>query len=98
MKTIDIMKQAKEVSQMLTLTTEQKNRALQEMANVLRTNTDSILKANQKDVQQAKDTLSKVKLDRLILNEERIESMAKGIEEVIELEDPVNQILGNGRK
>ncbi len=93
MKTIDIMKQAKEVSQMLTLTTEQKNRALQEMANALRTNTDSILKANQKDVQQAKDTLSKVKLDRLILNEERIESMAKGIEEVIELEDPVNQIL-----
>ena len=55
MKTIDIMKQAKEVSQMLTLTTEQKNRALQEMANALRTNTDSILKANQKDVQQAKD-------------------------------------------
>ena len=93
MKTIDIMKQAKEVSQMLTLTTEQKNRALQEMANALRTNTDSILKANQKDVQQAKDTLSKVKLDRLILNEERIESMAKGIEEVIELKDPVNQIL-----
>ncbi|MGN1277667.1 MAG: gamma-glutamyl-phosphate reductase, partial [Floccifex sp.] len=93
MQTIDIMKQAKEVSKSIVLNTTQKNEALNNMAQSLIHHIPDILKANEMDVQKAQDTLSKVKLDRLILTKERIESMAKGMEEVIELEDPVGNIL-----
>ncbi|MGM9947253.1 glutamate-5-semialdehyde dehydrogenase [Floccifex sp.] len=93
MYTIDIMKQAKEVSKSIVLNTTQKNDALNNMAQSLIQHIPEILEANEIDVKKAQDTLSKVKLDRLILTKERIESMAKGIKEVIELEDPVGKVL-----
>ena len=67
------------------LSTDKKNKALKYMAQTLRDNKDLILKNNETDLLNAKDKISEVMLDRLRLNESRIEAMAKGIEEVIEL-------------
>ncbi len=80
------------------LSTDKKNKALKYMALSLRDNKDIILKNNETDLNNAKEKISEVMLDRLRLNEARIESMAKGIEEVIELKDPVNEVLNEYRK
>ena len=80
------------------LSTDKKNEALKYMALSLRDNKDIILKNNETDLINAKDKISEVMLDRLRLNETRIESMAKGIEEVIELKDPVNEVLNEYHK
>ena len=65
------------------LSTDKKNKALKYMAQTLRDNKDLILKNNETDLLNAKDKISEVMLDRLRLNESRIEAMAKGIEEVV---------------
>ncbi len=75
------------------LTTEQKNNALLEMAKALRENEDTILSANQEDMKAAEGKIPTVMLDRLMLNSARINSMAKGIEDVVTLPDPVGHIL-----
>lgn len=80
------------------LSTDKKNKALKYMAQTLRDNKDLILKNNETDLLNAKDKISEVMLDRLRLNETRIEAMAKGIEEVIELNDPVNIVLNEYQK
>ena len=74
------------------LTTKQKNDALNAMADALITCSESILSANQQDIQRATN-ISVVMLDRLRLTQERIESMAKGIRDVAALDDPVGRIL-----
>ena len=71
------------------LTENQRNQALQAMADALIANTDSILAANALDLDAAKETISSVMLDRLRLTAERIEGMAKGIREVAALPDPL---------
>ena len=76
-----------------TLSTERKNAALLAMAAGLEAETDSILAANAKDVEAARNTMNPVMLDRLTLTEERIRAMADGIREVAELPDPVGAVL-----
>ena len=71
------------------LSSEQKNNALYAMADALIGNMDSILSANQKDLNDAAGVISNVMLDRLRLTPERIEGMAQGIREVAALPDPV---------
>ena len=75
------------------LTEEQKNTALKEMAFALRENAKDILFANEADIKAAEGKIPKVMLDRLMLDNSRIEGMAKGIEEVALLPDPVGHIL-----
>ena len=75
------------------LTKEQKNAALQAMADALLENAEAILSANALDLEAAKDSISPVMLDRLRLSVERIEGMAKGIREVAQLSDPVGLLL-----
>ena len=75
------------------LTEEQKNTALKEMAFALRENAKDILLANEADIKAAEGKIPKVMLDRLMLDNSRIEGMAKGIEEVALLPDPVGHIL-----
>ena len=53
----------------------------------------AILAANADDMAAAKGHISEVMLDRLALTEERIRAMAKGIEEVAALPDPVGRVL-----
>ena len=94
MKTIDIMKAAKEASaEVATYTTEQKNRALSAMADALIIHMPAIIEANREDMAAARGHISEVMLDRLMLNEDRIEGMAKGIREVVDLPDPVGRVL-----
>ena len=75
------------------LETEKKNAALLEMADALLVHMDEILAANQQDMDAAKATISEVMLDRLLLNEARIQSMADGIRDVVALPDPVGRVI-----
>ena len=84
------------------LTTEQKNAALNAMADALIAWQDGILganalaeilDANALDMASAKEHISLVMLDRLKLTKERIAGMAQGIREVTALPDPVGRIL-----
>jgi glutamate-5-semialdehyde dehydrogenase len=74
--------------------TEQKNQALEAMASQLESQCDLILAANALDMEAAKNSsISTVMLDRLLLNEERIQDMASGIRALIALPDPVGLVL-----
>jgi glutamate-5-semialdehyde dehydrogenase len=73
---------------------EQKDRALLAAADAIRTRRDEILEANVRDMEAARSRqLSDAMLDRLLLDEGRIESMAAGIEEVARLQDPIGQVM-----
>ena len=73
--------------------TQQKNTALLAMADALEAQTAEILAANAQDMDAARGTISEVMLDRLALTEQRIRAMAKGMEEVAALPDPVGRVL-----
>ncbi len=72
------------------LTTEEKNTALECMAQSLLNHKEEILKANEKDLSEY---TGGVMADRLRLDEKRIEAMAQGILDVIKLNDPVGKTL-----
>lgn len=71
------------------LSTEQKDAALQAMADALLAQETNILAANERDIADATGTISTVMLDRLRLTSERIAGMAQGIRDVAKLPDPV---------
>ena len=79
--------------QIAALNTEEKNNALNAMADALLAHEAQILEANALDMEAAKGTVSDVMLDRLKLTAERIAGMAKGIREVATLPDPVGHLL-----
>jgi glutamate-5-semialdehyde dehydrogenase len=71
-----------------------KNAALSAAAHEVRTQTAAILAANERDLSQAKSTgVSAAFLDRLLLDPQRIEAIAKGLEEVAGLADPVGDVM-----
>lgn len=93
MTTLEIMQTAKKVSPILAgVTTEQKNLALEYMAQELVAQTDKILAANAIDVEASRGIISDVMIDRLSLSEKRIADMADGIRQVAKLPDPVGKI------
>jgi glutamate-5-semialdehyde dehydrogenase len=74
------------------LSENQKNEILLEMAKKIKENKEDILNANAQDMKNAvQEGLDEAMLDRLLLNEERIDAMAEGIEVVASLPDPVGQ-------
>ena len=75
------------------LTTDQKNAALEAMAQALLDNQEAILSANAMDIENATGKVPQVMLDRLLLTADRIAGMAKGIREVAALPDPVGHLL-----
>ena len=75
------------------LATDQKNAALNAMADALIANQDAILAANTEDLAAAKGNVPDVMLDRLLLTPARIEGMAAGIRDVAKLPDPVGLTL-----
>ncbi len=75
------------------LTTDQKNAALEAMAQALLDNQEAILAANAADIANATGKVPQVMLDRLLLTADRIAGMAKGIREVAALPDPVGHLL-----
>jgi glutamate-5-semialdehyde dehydrogenase len=71
-----------------------KNAALKAMANSLRASADLIVKENAADVAAAKLAgLSSALIDRLTLTPDRLEKMARSIEEIIEQRDPVGETI-----
>jgi glutamate-5-semialdehyde dehydrogenase len=75
-------------------TTDTKNKALRAAASTIRAQAAPILAANAEDLAKAKTNgLSASMLDRLALDEKRIEAMAKGVEDVAALPDPVGREL-----
>lgn len=91
----DLARRSKAASHRLTqLDTDQKNRCLEAMANALLNNRKAIQEANAKDLETAKEmNLSSAMVDRLVLNDARIEGMAKGLREIAALPDPVGREL-----
>ncbi len=72
------------------LSTDIKNKALNEMADALEANCDSILSANKKDLEFAEEEgIAKPLIARLALNEDKVLGMAQGIRSVVGLPDPV---------
>ena len=76
-----------------TASTALKNQALEAMASQLLKATDAILAANQIDTEAARGKISEVMLDRLFLDQERIAGMAQGIRALIDLPDPIGEVL-----
>ncbi|NLL31141.1 MAG: glutamate-5-semialdehyde dehydrogenase [Clostridiales bacterium] len=96
MKTVkELGKRAKEASYDLgVVSTSEKNKALELMALALLKNKEEIIKENQKDIERAKEKGTPASLiDRLYLNDERIEGMAQGLREIAALDDPVGEVL-----
>lgn len=76
------------------ISTIAKNEALNAVANALVANSETILKANAIDVANAVDKgVSDAMVDRLRLSKERIEAMAEGLKQIVELSDPTGEIL-----
>ncbi len=89
------LQEAKDASRTLAaLSGAQKNGVLKEMANALRANVMNLLEANALDMADAaKNNLSAALQDRLLLDEKRIEGMARAIEEIAALKEPVGRVL-----
>jgi len=93
MKTMGVA--ARDAARKLALaSTDSKNNALMAMAQNIRSNLDGILQANATDVENAKaGDLRASFIDRLALNPERVEAMAKGLEDIARLDDPVGATI-----
>jgi glutamate-5-semialdehyde dehydrogenase len=77
-----------------TISTTKKQAILNDMADAIITNIDSIISSNQLDLNEGKKKgLSSAMIDRLRLNEDRILSMANSVRDVANLQDPVGEII-----
>jgi len=89
------LQEAKDSSRVLALLSgHDKNRILREMAEALRANTMNIIEENAKDMRAANENnLAESLIDRLYLDEKRIEAMAVAVEEIAALKEPVGRVL-----
>ena len=92
---LDLSRRARAASHALpAVSTEVKDEALRICAELLRERTDEILAANATDVERGRDEgIDAALLDRLSLDPERIEAMAVGVEAVVQLPDPVGEVV-----
>ncbi len=90
-----IVRDAKKASRLMAIAdTSVKNAALEQMALNFINSKEILIVENEKDLRAAEENgLSAAMIDRLRLNEQRIEAMAEGIREVINLSDPVGEIM-----
>lgn len=93
-------KQAKEAARRLApLSSDEKNRALDLIADRLEAQSDYLLAENKKDLDLArKASLANALLDRIALDPSRIKAMAKGVRDVVALPDPVREIVKMWRR
>jgi glutamate-5-semialdehyde dehydrogenase len=89
------LEKAKSASRTLaTLSGNERNRILREMAQALRENVTKIIGANSVDMQKARENnLASSLVERLMLDEKRIDAMAIAIEEIAALKDPIGRVL-----
>lgn len=77
------------------LSTNDKNRTLETVAQALVDHTEEILEANALDVENGKNNqMPEGLIDRLMLNAGRIEGMADGLRQLVGLEDPIGEVTG----
>ena len=90
-----IAKAAREAGRKLAMvSTQKKNEILSTMADLIEGKRKNIQSANQKDLANTKNlNLTQAMIDRLTLTPKRIDSMVKGLRTVIELPDPVGEVL-----
>lgn len=90
-----IGRRARKASQALMgLSEEEKNQALKAMADELDNQREKIRKANELDVKDGRENgLSSAMIDRLILNDERIDAMIQGLHDIAALPDPIGKDL-----
>ncbi|WP_145047434.1 glutamate-5-semialdehyde dehydrogenase [Paenibacillus xylanexedens] len=82
------------VPQLNRLTTDQKNKALLAMADALLEKSDVIITANGEDLERGRQQgTPESMLDRLALNQERIAGIAEGLRQIVDLPDPVGEVL-----
>lgn len=95
MELLEIGKAAKQAVPYLNrLTTEEKNKALLCAADALVTNADVIIEANAVDIEAAKaNNMPAGLVDRLLLTKERIEAMAVGLRQIVDLDDPIGEVI-----
>ena len=98
MTTIEQMgAKAKVAAAALATAGEKKNQALEAIANALRTQSERILAANRVDLENGRQNgLSQALLDRLMLNEARINGIAQGVLEVAAFPDPIGTVISGG--
>ncbi len=91
----DILKKVKDASRVVaTLKGEIKRKVLNEMADRLEKYSNEIIEANKKDLEYAKENnLSSALIDRLLLDEKRIKSMADALRDIAKLKDPVGKVI-----
>lgn len=88
---------AKQAARKLAVAGNQKDAALEAIAAALEAHTEEILQANREDLSAAeKNGMSRSLMDRLALNEKRIQGMADGVRQVKTQPDPVGQVLEGG--
>jgi glutamate-5-semialdehyde dehydrogenase len=99
-RVIEIAKNAKKAANKLArISTDAKNRALLHMADELIRQTDTLIRENVKDLDHTRDKgLSAAMMDRLTLKESTIIGMAKGLQEVAALPDPVGKVTSMWRR
>lgn len=92
---LDKAKEAKEGARSLAkASSKQKNLALIKMAAALKERASELISENMKDIEYAQSKgLSRALIDRLTLNETRINEMAEGLLEVAQLADPVGEVI-----
>ena len=94
MTTLELLKVTKAVwGSIRDASPEEKNRILLAMADALQQETDSILAANEQDMDKARGGISEVMLDRLRLDPTRIDGMADGIRATVKLPDHTGRII-----
>ena len=94
MTTVEILKKAKQCKVTVAAASgDQRNEALLKMAESLKSHCNEIIKANAIDIENAKDKISPVMIDRLTLTEKRISAMADAIVDVTRLPDPVGNVI-----
>ncbi|EPJ5580141.1 glutamate-5-semialdehyde dehydrogenase [Citrobacter farmeri] len=79
------------------LSSREKNRVLEQIADELEAQTETILNANAQDVAEARENgLSEAMLDRLALTPTRLKAIADDVRQVCKLADPVGQVIDGG--
>ena len=95
----DIAKRANDASKKIaTLSCDVKNKALLNIAEALSNNKEKIFEANRKDLESAKELVNQNKLtnsafNRLKLDENKMRDMVQGIQDIVNLDDPIGKIL-----
>jgi glutamate-5-semialdehyde dehydrogenase len=99
-ETLDALKRARDAARALALcTSARKNQALGALAAMLRNERGAILAANVGDLERARGSgMAGAFVERLTLNDARIEAMARSVEEVAALPDPVGEIISRWRR